>query len=248
MPDPFDEGPITEILQKMNRDLINPTTKMLFLPMVSSYAVDFISKKFGEVQKIGVFGPFPNGGEQILHIIAQKIAGRGFMAIMGNGFYLPESPTIFHPITEMLPQAIINLMPLPIMEFYIYRYLLPSVIHKATMNLYPVRTTAYELEGCLEEKKPVLGYVINSLVVRRNDDCPFLQIESSNSLIGKECIPIVKSCPKQAPNPPHCSFSDIVDIPFVQKQWFWFMPDWRMIAMNEIDRIDFYLDSFLPVS
>lgn len=239
--------PLVEMLREVNKEMKSETLRLLILPVMTESIKTNIEKKWGErIPKVGIFGPYPDGGEQILHIVAQKAAKRGYMAIMGSGFYLPSDPTRFHEITELLPPVLGSFLALPPLEFYLYRYILPSLIDKATNNLYPYRTNAYELEGCVERGKPVLGHIINSDMASLTNYCPQLSVDLSSPGIGMECsAKDPNKCQGQAPNRPKCPFIDIVNVPWVAKQWFMLESQWILVGLGNIDKIDVYLDRFL---
>jgi len=238
--------PFIEILRELNRDLKRETVKMIVLPLMSHAIREHIEKEWGTNLRVGAFGPYTNSGEETLHVISQKTAHKGSIAIMGLGFYHPDNPTAFHEITELLPGIIKIFLPLQTVEFHFYRYILPSIVDKATIHLSLIRTAAYELEGCFEMERPVLGYIIDVKVRPTNNDCPYLTTKEINDGFGQECTASdPRKCPKKAPNPSSCPFYDIVDVPWIIKKWFMANSDWSLIALNDIDSIDPYLDRFL---
>jgi len=170
---------------------------------------------------------------------------------MGVGFYHPEKPFTFHEIPELLPPLVVSLLPVPEFQFLFYRSILPAVVDKATSNLsFPLRSTHYELEGLHEEsfrrsgRLPVLGYVIAPNISQASN-CPYVKNHTENKG-GLECnLKDPFKCPLKAQKPPFCIFYDIVKIPLIVMHFFMTESSWRIVALDNLERIDFYLDSFL---
>jgi hypothetical protein len=244
MSDPSDV-PIVQMLRELNKDMRRETFKLLILPLMVQLIRTHIKNKFGDLQIVAVFGPYADN-EAILHYIAQKIATKGSLAIMGRGFYHPKDQTKFYEITELLPPMINDLLGLPMLQFFLYRYIIPSVVDKSTINLYPIRTNAYELEGCFEKGLPLLGYIIDGRVAKTGKDCPYLTSDCTSEGTAQMCESHDwTKCPAKAPNPPTCPFHDIADIPLVQKQWFMTEPKWSLASVSNLDKIDGYLQELL---
>lgn len=240
--------PLIEMLRELNKELKRSTVQTLIIPIVINLTRLYIEKHWGkDPRRVAVLGPYINEGERTLHIVAQKCAQRGHIAIMGVGFYHPTDPTTFHELPELLPSIVNKLLPLPEFKYLFYRHILPALVDKATMNLsHPLRTALLELEGLHDQDVPLLGYVADKRVSPTSKDCPYLDKNTTNEDFGCKCTADnPDECPLRTPNPPKCPFYNIVKIPLIVKQFFIMKPRWVLVAMNNLDKIDFYFDSFL---
>jgi hypothetical protein len=235
--------PLTEMLREINKQMKNVITRMIITKLTAEAIKLNIEKNFGKFPKIGIFGPYPNGGEIILHTVARKVASKCFMAIMGSGFYLPKDPINFHEIAELFPPTVRSLLEMPFFESLLYKEILPSLIEGSTNNLRSSRTNLLELEGCSECSVPTLGYIVDSEVSNLKKDCPLLSPWGKGAW---HCIATLeKPCPWQSPSKPPCPFSDVDNVPLIVKRFFMVEEGWFLVALEDIDSIDKPLDDFL---
>lgn len=234
-------------LRKTQNELLDDIFEIIIIRVLRRIINTYIRHKWGHIPKIGLFGPYGDEGEKILYSIAQEVSKRGYLTIMGRGFYLPENPDVLYELTELFPSLLNTFLESPKAMYYLYRHILPSIIDKAIDNLYPIRTNAYELEGCFQYGKPVIGFIINEEVKPRPNDCELLIQNVSQNGIGKECTAIDDSQCRihSQQNTMNCSFYNLINIPLVQKIWFLTIEEWRLIALNNLQKIDEYLDTFL---
>jgi hypothetical protein len=217
--------------------------KQLIFGAVKEAVQLHVEKNWGHICRIAVFGSYADGGEAELHILARKIASQGFMAISGFGFYLPNDPNL-HEAIELYPPFTRGLLESPFFGLYLYRHIMPEIIAGATNNLSTLRTNLFELEGCMELSKPVLGYIISPHITEFKSTCANLVVIGDHRVM--ECrSSINEPCPKRVENRPVCPFNDIVDLPLVIKNQFAFEDTWVLIALDNINSIDCSLKNFL---
>lgn len=219
------------------------TIKQLVFGVVKEAVQLHVEKNWGNICRIAVFGSYTDGGEAELHILARKIASQGFMAISGFGFYLPNDPNL-HEAVELYPPFTRGLLESPFFGLYLYRNIMPEIIAGATNNLSTLRTNLFELEGCMELSKPVLGYIISPKVTGFKSTCANLVVIGDHGVM--ECRSSINDlCPKRAENRSVCPFNDIVDLPLVVKNQFAFEDNWVLIAIDNINSIDQPLKKFI---
>jgi len=233
-------------LKKVDRDLRDEIFQVIILKKIRDLINFYIESKYGRVPKVGVFGPYADEGEEVLHYIGQEVSSRGYLAILGRGFYLPNEPDDFYELTELLPPLLDTFLTSIRMSYYLYRYILPSILDRAVDNLYPLRTNVYELEGCYEYQVPVLGFIMDGRIEIEQNECEFIMLDDSPIGISKECIATSESqCKGVHSTGLSCPFYHIADIPLVQKLWFLTLEEWKFIALSYFEKITFYLDIFL---
>jgi hypothetical protein len=206
-----------------------------------------ISQKWGELKKVTIFGGYIDNGEEVSREIAYTISQKGYLAITGKGFYLPNDANEFHQLIELFPEILTWIFEADKAQVLLYRYILPAISDYSIDKLYPNRTNAYELEGCSEYNVPTLGFIVDERIKEETPECKLSNVTISNQGIGKECSGEKSSdCENARAGKVHCAFYHITDIPLVQKIWFFTSKDWRLIAMEDIEMLNDYLDTFLP--
>ena len=242
--------PISEMLRDVLGYIKDETKRLVFLPIIRGYIrLNIRSNINSDGPIIGVFGPYEDGGDVHLHAVCQKIATRGCIAIAGEGYYHPSAPNTLEPLTRTFPDPVEFFLTLDDSPFFLYRYLMPSIIDGATVKLYPPRSQIYELAGCVEREVPILGYLHDDRITPiPTNKCSHLQENVNGSMVNLRCTATsYGNCPGNAPNPPGCPFLDVYDVPWIQKRWFIESPRRIMFAFNELDALDRYLDEVIGI-
>jgi hypothetical protein len=234
-------------LRKLKADIKEEIYTHIIVGELCDTIKTYIEDKWNRTLKVVVFGSYEDGGEELLLEIAQKIARRGFIGITGSGFFLPSKPDTFHELAELFPEVANWFFESKKSQFYLFRCLLPYIGDFAVDKLYPIRTNAYELEGCFEYKKPVMGFICDGRVTQEDKECSFLEFDTSKNGLGKECKANDETdCKENYHTNLHCPFYHIINIPLVQKIWFLTIKEWKLIAVNKLEKLEDYLDKFLP--
>jgi len=227
-------------------DILKAIEEKFIEPLLREASELIIEKYWGGNPIIGIFGSYRNGGKELIHDLAKKIVYKGCVAVIGDGFYHPNAPLELQSLDTIYTPTVKNLVSDPENEFFLYEQFLPYLIDKALIRVYPYRTNDYELAGCRRNRKPVLGFIIHDEVQPREDDCHWVEVDSSSHGISKECKCVeIQKCPIIAPKKPHCIIYDLYPITQIHKNWFNSIVNWHFIAINQIEKIDDYLDSFL---
>jgi len=192
-------------------------------------------------RRVGVFGPYEDEGEDILHQVAQKISEKGYAPIMGFGYYQPNKPDELCEIAELLPPMVRDILGLDAMQNYFLANILPSLVSMGTFNMMPIKAQYVELLGCFRKRLPILGYVITEEISRGKEDCPHLKLKSANA---SRCVaPDTKSCPSEAARIPFCPFLRPVRVPWTYRIMFLNRPKNELVALKSVN--DLFLDDFL---
>jgi hypothetical protein len=169
----------------------------LILWALKAFADKVISPK-----RIGVFGAYAQGGQEVIHGVAKEISGLGYTAVTGRGYYLPYKPDDVHPISDFVPPIVRtfleSLARARVLTYdYIFCDLLPRVCSKVAINL-GIPTGGGQLiewQSSVQSHIPVLGFVIRDEIAREPlENCDHL------SLKGKfaECLaPASSYCQRQ---------------------------------------------------
>lgn len=192
--------------------------------------------------RIGVFGPYPGTYKQIVMQVARYISELGFASITGEGFYLPNSPMVFHDIKEISPEVVTDIFKHPEVPQYNYYYVLPRLVKKALFLMNDERGQTIELIGCFDAFIPVLGFIVHDTVTYGDKDCVYLFKEHEISLCGTANH---LSCLGNALQRPCCPFYDSIDIPWLSKQLFLRRPENHLIGVKRVEDIEPILKNFV---
>jgi len=193
---------------------------------------------------IGVFGPYGDGGQQHLEVIGQKVSSLGCMAISG-GFVYPPHDLNVRLLADVFSPEVNDFITILDREDFLYRDFLPTLIDGATVRLIPIRSNAYELEGCIDNRKPILGYVISSDLKEDLKNCHYVDTILNTPYIIQKCKATDKAqCLGNSSKPPKCPFAEI---PWFMKLWFIETPSNILAAINQTDAIDPLLDLLIKV-
>lgn len=190
--------------------------------------------------RIGVFGPYPEGGEKIINEIAKIVSKHGSAAITGKGFYIANEPGRFHVIDEIMPQMIGKIKLLVGDRRFFYHF--PRLVNKAIFNMHIERTQVVELQGCYDFKIPMMGFIRHEDIGhQKKNKCNFLTVKNSYS----ECIvPSRDLCIHEVIPRLFCPFYDSVDIPWSSKQLF-LTEENRLVAIEKMSAIETILKEFI---
>lgn len=239
------------ILNTMSIELSRDFIRFSILPLIVKITIQYIhtqlfDKNADQNLIIGAFGPYDPLKPQYLEIMGQKKADRGCLAVLGHGFYHPDEPRNIKLITEIHPEEVRWFLTILDKPDFIYRDYLPAIVDGATVRLEPGRTQLYELESCVDLKKPVIGYIITDNLFDDPSNCPLLLTKNNNGLISQRCTSRDRSkCLRNDSQLPKCPFYDAYDVPWIQKIWFMEEPSKILLAINSEDAIDDHLDRFI---
>jgi hypothetical protein len=192
-------------------------------------------------KRVGVFGPYGPLEEPILLEVMRIIASFGYAPFYGKGFYKVNDPNTMHSIDPLNPPFIRFLFQIKFLPPTRYYHILPRVGSKAVHNLYPMRTNLIELEGCIEHKIPILGFVIREPIYMEDPlkNCDFLEYHNDYS----EC---------KAPNVAFCRFvrycpftTQPIVLPEIIREALIGDPNNRLIAVEKVEGLTNPLLEFL---
>jgi len=199
--------------------------------------------------RIGVFGPYPSGGREILDQIAKMVSSLGFSAIAGFGYYLPNDPDDIHKLEGISPKSIRAIFRAKMSSLggdtipeYLFYKVIPRLVWKAIFFMNESRGQIPELFGCAEERIPSMGFIMADEISRAEANCPYLFLNSTYA----ECtVPDKILCAGDAINQPFCPFYHSVNIPWLFKEIF-LREGNRLIATTELENLRPLLQEWLP--
>jgi len=199
------------------------------------------------LQKIGVFGPFSSKDNRNVREIASYLVKNNCIAITSEGYYLPEAPKKIVKLEDILPYDFLKSSEkIPQLDWFIYSNVMPSIVDKAVIQLFPIRSNMYELEGCKLYSKQVMGYLSNEKVVSHVDECPWTNVVIENKRMMKECVcSHILTCPMNSSRNVNCIFHNPVPIPAIIRNWFIEDHQWKFYSMNDFSQIFSILESFI---
>jgi hypothetical protein len=247
--DEFDNG-ITCKIKKMLQDdgqNIEFLSKMIFIADFVSLLKAYIQARWGTYDRVTIFGAYVEDGERVTQELSYYISQRGYLAITGKGFYQPGDST-FYPLIDLFPKDLTFIFNTDKAQILLFRSILPALSTYSLDKLYPNRTNAYELEGCADYQVPTLGFIVDERIKQEPSECSKTEIISLRGGFGKECTGSKSAdCANARGGTEHCAFYHIIDVPLVQKIWFFTQEDWRLVAMPSLTSLYPFLDSFLPL-
>lgn len=171
--------------------------------------------------RVGVFGPYPGEGKEIILSIARRISESGFGAVTGLGFFAPNQPDRLHRLQELMTLSTARALEQFNIPDYIWYRHFPKLVCKAVHHLSVVRGQRNEAEGCFSAGIRMMGVVLSKKISRKKKYCNYL----SNCGGYSECMcPNDKFCfyptLKARDTRLVCPFYDYVDIPWGVKQLF----------------------------
>ncbi|MFQ6056239.1 MAG: hypothetical protein ACE5J9_07980 [Methanosarcinales archaeon] len=133
------------------------------------------SKKIGSKEsRVGVFGPYPEGGEKVIMKVAKMVSELKFAAITGRGFFLPRQPKVFHSIRELIPPYAHKAR--KVIPDHIIFHEFPRLVSKGIFFENEERGQLVELQGCLAYEIPVLGFIRHK-TISASRSCNFLIVK-----------------------------------------------------------------------
>ena len=195
-------------------------------------------KKCGpKERRIGVFGPYPNGGRKIIDNVAKILCEFGFVSITADGFYLPNNCDVFYNINEIMNNPvhmIKNLLP-----GHIFFYHFPRLVEKAIFFENDERGQVIELNGCHDHNIPCLGFILHKKFFNHNN-CIFLKLKNGYSL----CDATSKQLCYHKGLPMFCPFYDSINIPWFTKQIF-FTDENHLVATENLEDLKPAIKEFI---
>lgn len=188
------------------------------LKIVVGFHEHLARTKIGPIEnRHGVFGPYPEGGREVIQWVAKKLSSLGAVALTGDGYYLPNDPDTLHPLAEVSPPIIREMFKDPRIPEYKYFYIFPQLVSKAAFYMNDERGQTHELMGCHEALIPFIGFIIHKNITIGDQDCGYLR--RRNGYV--ECVvPETALCSGRMPRRPFCPFYDSVNISWLVKQLF----------------------------
>lgn len=228
------------------RRFVDETWPKILEKMINVIAVfqeDKAKQKIGPRKiRVGVFGPYPGKGKEIIMQVAKYVSDMGFAPITGDGFYLPNNSSDFHDIEELSHPAITELFDLPDVPQYQYYHVLPRLTRKAIFLMNDERGQTIELIGCFDARIPVLGYIVHNITTYGDLDCVFL---ANKSEISACTVRDHISCLGNARKRPRCPFYDSVDISWMTKQLFLRRKQNALVAVKRVQDLRPILGNFI---
>jgi hypothetical protein len=232
---------ITEMLREHIPQAV-PKVHRALLKMAFQGVEPTLETKIGpKTNRIWVFGPYPNGGREILQKVAKKVAKFGYSALTGFGFYSEGKPEKFYPLSAVLPPPVLSVI--KIIPSYTYLHELPLLGAMAVFYQNQERAQVHELIGCYDYRIPSFGFIIHPKI-RQSNNSAYLADHGT----WVECSAYDKSLCGHLIFPERfCPFFDSVRMPWTSLQLF-LEKNNRMVAVTELKHIDKPLESFLRLS
>lgn len=222
-------------------DNVEKLRPLLYIEEIVTFAQNLLADKLmgPKEKRVGVFGPYGPMDEVAISDVMKMISKKGSTAFSGIGYLKPDDPNI-HSIEPFRP---------PFID-YVFRKLLPPTRYwhvfprigsKAVVNLYPARTNIIELEGCIEYRIPMLGFIRRDVIYKENpiENCDYLKFNENYS----ECVApeisfcrFIRFCPFTSPP---------IVLPETIREVFINNPENRLVAIREIEDLEVPLSEFL---
>jgi len=220
-----------------------PDTFDYFYEQIMNLAIGIMSLRADKLcaqynKRIGVFGPYPKKGKEIILNIARKISECNYGAMTGMGFYAQNCPDKLHNLDElMLPMALKALKAFDVPDYIKFRHF-PKLVCKAVHHLSAVRGQRNEAEGCFSIGIPMMGFIMDRQVSRTPKNyCQYLV----NYGVYFECMcPSEKFCFYPTMKV-FCPFYDYVDIPWDVKQLFINEKN-RLVAVSNMKSVYYVIE------
>lgn len=143
------------------KKLIDPTIDTFYraacLPLIGAMGL-MLDKQLGpRSSRIGVFGPYPKEGTQVILKVAQMVSEMRFNAVTGLGAYEKNRPDRLFALMDYFPnhaKKVKKIIPDRVLFHEITR-----LVSKAVFFENDERGQYEELKGCLDYKVPSLGFV-----------------------------------------------------------------------------------------
>lgn len=231
----------TEGVDELNRE-IEMLRPLRDIDSLIVYAMDLAAQLLmgPKRQRIGVFGPYGPDGDKVIDDVAQMVASKGFAAITGRGYYKPNHLNNIDNIDHIVPKLMKRLYE----KFFSITTLwhnLPRITARSIVNMTVFRTNLIEWEGCVDNKIPVLGFVIRDQIYRNDplENCDYLDFKGSYS----QCA---------SPNTAFCRFqrfcpflSEPVRLPDIVRRVQMDTIGNRLIAVARVEDLEIPLSEFL---
>lgn len=195
-------------------------------------------KKCGpKERRIGVFGPYPNGGREIIDSTAKMVCELGFIAITADGFYLPNQCDIFHNIDEIMPSPIHKVKSMLPGRIFFHHF--PRLVEKAIFYENDERGQVAELYGCHAFYIPCLGFIIHDKFWNENN-CIFLSFKDVYSI----CETVSEELCYHDLLRPFCPFYESINIPWFSKELF-LTDENQLVATKNLEDLKPALEEFV---
>jgi hypothetical protein len=228
------------------RGLISPSLdhfwKAACIPLMGALDV-FLDKSLGpKSTRIGVFGPYPKGGSQIILSVAKIVSELGYNAVTGLGTFAKNNPNNLVGLMDAVPNHAKKIRS-AIPDRVVFHEL-PRLVSKAVIFENDERGQYEELSGCFEHKTPSLGF-IRHRIISKSGNCEFLVDKGPFA----ECyVSEPTLCARQSKNG-FCPFCDSVDIPWFTKEMLLAKDHGnRLIAVKSIGTLRTVIKGFLDSS
>ncbi len=200
-----------DTLKKLIEPTIDTFYRALCLPLIGAMRL-VLDKQLGpKSSRIGVFGPYPKGGTQVILKVAQMVSEMGFNVVTGLGAYEKNRPDRLFALMDYFPnhaKKVKKIIPDRVLFHEITR-----LVSKAVFFENDERGQYEELKGCLNYKVPSLGFVRHSKI---------LGVPSCEYLVDKktytECMVAEASLCTHETGNHYCPFYDAIDVPWFTKE------------------------------
>jgi hypothetical protein len=192
-------------------------------------------------KRVGVFGPYELMDRTLILKVMKIVWKKGFVAFSGIGYYKPNDSKLYpiDPFKSNFIYWFFKIISSPLRYWHIF----PSIGSKAVFNLSLLRTNIIELEGCVEYRIPILGFVLRDTIYKENplENCEYLRLNKNYS----ECVaPDISFCRFTR----FCPFTSLpIMLPEAIREVFIkkYDPKNRLIAVRELKYLDIPISEFL---
>lgn len=195
-------------------------------------------KKFGpKTRRIGVFGPYPDGGKEIIESVAKIVCESGLVAVTADGIFSPNQGIVFHNINEIMPIPVRKVRSLLPGRIFFYHF--PRLVEKAIFFENDERGQVAELYGCHAFNIPCLGFIIHEKLWNDNN-CVFLEFKDVYSI----CEAINEELCYHEVLGLFCPFYDSINIPWFSKELF-LTEENQLVATKNLEDLKIAINEFI---
>jgi hypothetical protein len=192
--------------------------------------------------RIGVFGPYPDEGTDVVLKVAQMVAEQGFNAITGLGTYTRDNPNELVGLLDNLPTHLRKAR--KVIPDRVLFHELAQLVSKAIFFENDERGQYEELTGCCEYKVSSLAFIRHRKIFSRSH-CEFLEDKESYT----ECsVSEPTLCPHMSKNH-FCPFYDSINLPWFSKEILLSREHGnRLVAIRSLPALKKIIREFVGVS
>ncbi len=190
-------------------------------------------------RRVGVFGPYPREGTDVILTVAQLVSELGYNAITGLGTYRQNDPTNLLSFMDFFPSHTRKIK--SVIPDRILFHELPRLTSKAIFYENDERGQFVELSACSEYKIPALGFIRDEQISKKTR-CNFLL---DNDVFSECAVKDTALCLHDSDSP-FCPFYDSVDIPWFSKEILISKENGnRLVAVKRISTLRKIVEDFL---